>query len=135
MLHNLYCYVLVCIVFVSDVYVLLFLLIFLFVNQYLNYSAINYLYFISNFITNQIISCFYCSYEAVLTASAADFLAWSRNFSLYLPLKFYLHFYQYFCSCFYQKTKIHCLLQVNIPMFNWIACHFYMLHVNWKLKL
>ena len=48
--------------------------------------------FNGNFITNHIRKCFSCfcdcSLEAVLSASTADYLAWSRCFWLYLLLKF-----------------------------------------------
>ena len=69
----------------------IFLLVFLYQILYflfhfqlsLNYSAV---------ITNHIRKCFSCfcdcSLEAVLNASAADYLAWSRLFWLYLLLKF-----------------------------------------------
>ena len=39
-------------------------------------------------------------FEAVLNASVADFLAKSKSFWLYLPIKFYLHLYQYFYPYF-----------------------------------
>ena len=42
-------------------------------------------------------------FEAVLNASVADCLAWSKGNWLYLPLKFLLTFYVYFK----QKTKVH----------------------------
>ena len=37
---------------------------------------------------------------AVSIEYLADCLAWSRTFWLYLPLKFYLYFYQNFYKCF-----------------------------------
>ena len=47
---------------------------------------------VSNFITNQITRCLCCFwvtlFELVLSAPVADYLAWSRSFWLYLPLKF-----------------------------------------------
>ena len=81
----------------------IFLLVFLYQIVYflfhfqlsLNYSAVKSLrlsWFNGNFITNHIRKCFSCfcdcSLEAVLNASAADYLAWSRLFWLYLLLKF-----------------------------------------------
>ena len=76
----------------------------------------NFFYFIGNCITNQITSCFcfflITLFQAVLNASVADCLAWSRVFWLYLPLKFFLYVYQYFYPYFQQKTKIHSFLQI-----------------------
>ena len=46
-------------------------------------------------------------FETGLNASAAGCLAWSRNFWLYSPLRFYLYFYQYFYPYLLQKSKIH----------------------------
>ena len=39
-------------------------------------------------------------FEVVLSASVAHCLAWSISFWLYLPFKFFLYFYQSFCSYF-----------------------------------
>ena len=51
---------------------------------------------VSNFITNQIISCFswvfFLNFEAVLSALVACCLAWSSCLWLYLPLEFLLKF-------------------------------------------
>ena len=65
--------------------------------------------FISNFITYQITSCF-CSFinyffEAILSASVADCLAWSRRFWLYIPLTFWLMFLLIFLLVFLAKDK------------------------------
>ena len=69
-------------------------------------------------------------FEAVLSASVAACLAWSRSSWLYLLSKFYLYFYQYFFPYFWQKTKIHSLLK--ILDFGWIEYRviFYMLYFN-----
>ena len=50
-------------------------------------------------------------FEAVLSASAADYLAWSKCFRLYLPLTFLLIFLPIFYSYFSQITKIQKSLQ------------------------
>ena len=61
--------------------------------------------FSSNFITNQITSCFCCflnsSFKAVLKASAADCLARSEFFDCIYHWSFYVYFYQYFYPCFF----------------------------------
>ena len=49
-------------------------------------------------------------FEEVLSTSVVDFLAWSRIFSLYLPLKCLLIFLPIFLPIFLTKDKIHSLL-------------------------
>ena len=51
-------------------------------------------------------------FEAVLSASISDCLASSRRFWLYLPLKFVFIFLPFFGHIFWQKAKIHSLLQI-----------------------
>ena len=79
---------------------------------------LNFCDFISNFITNQITSCFCCFWitfsELFLNASAADCLVWSRSFWLYLLLEILLIFLPIFYLYFSQKTKIHTLLYMFI---------------------
>ena len=53
-------------------------------------------------------------FEAVLNASVADFLAWSRGFWLHLPIKFLLIFLPIFYPCDGVK------LEFNLdPKFQW----------------
>ena len=56
-------------------------------------------------------------FEAVLSASVADCLGWSRNFWLYLQFKFLLIILPIlFFSYFWQNTKIHNPLKIFDPL-------------------
>ena len=83
-----------------------------FFQVFLNYSVETLLRlcnFVSNFITNQIVSCFCCCLncfpEAIFSASVADCLAWSRSFWLYLLFKLLLIFFQWFLPISLMKYK------------------------------
>ena len=55
--------------------------------------------FISNFISSEISSCFWISlFEAVLNPSAADCLAWWRNFWRFLILRFLIKYLPIFLA-------------------------------------
>ena len=65
--------------------------------------------FIRNFGTSQVTSCFCCFLNCFskegLSTFVADFLAWSRSFSLYLLLKFLLTFLPIFLPIFFMKRQ------------------------------
>ena len=82
-------------------------------------------YFKYNFITNKITSCF-CgflnySFDLVLSASAADFLGWSKSFWLYFPLTFLSIFLPMFLIKEYNPIFFH---KYSISRFNSTTCHF-----------
>ena len=84
--------------------------------------------FISSFISSEISSCFWISlFEAVLDPSAADCLAWWRNFWRFLILRFLIKYLPIFLA---KDKKSTAFYKYSIFWLNCIACHFYMLYFS-----
>ena len=67
---------------------------------------------------------FIAFFEAVLSASVANCLVWSRSFWMFYHSSFYSYGYGYFYPFILQKTKILTFYKISISWLNWTAHNF-----------